>query len=227
MLAANRVRVAIAARAREAIETLAHELCAGGTEAIGVACDATDLPSIEQLRRRVRSELGPVDILLPFAGGFDSFTGIANITEQEWRSILDRNLTSTFLTVHVFVRDMMERGSGSIVTMASNGGRLLDKPLTASYAAAKAGVVQFTRHIAMELGPYGVRANVLAPATVLSERILRISDRESLATTAAMSPLGRVGTPEDCAAAALFLVSDGASWLTGITLDVAGGRVMM
>jgi 3-oxoacyl-[acyl-carrier protein] reductase len=122
---------------------------------------------------------------------------------------------------------MIERRRGAIVTMSSNGGRYLDKLLTASYAAAKAGVVQFTRHIAKELGPHGIRANTIAPATVSSERVERIMDPASRARVAEMSPLGTMGTPLDCALAALFLVSDSARWLTGVTLDVAGGRIML
>jgi 3-oxoacyl-[acyl-carrier protein] reductase len=111
--------------------------------------------------------------------------------------------------------------------MASNAGRLLDMTLTAPYAAAKGGVIQFTRHVALELGRHGIRVNSIAPATVLSERVERIMDPEKRDRVAKMSPLGRLGTPEDCALATLFLVSDSASWLTGVTLDVAGGRVML
>jgi 3-oxoacyl-[acyl-carrier protein] reductase len=122
---------------------------------------------------------------------------------------------------------MIERRAGAIVTMASNAGRLLDIPLTASYAAAKAGIVMFTRHLAKEVGGYGIRANCVAPATVMSERITRIMTAERLAEIGTMSPLGRVGVPEDVAAATLFLLSQSAAWLTGITLDVAGGRVML
>ena len=93
------------------------------------------------------------------------------------------------------------------MTMASNGARLLDKPLTASYVAAKAGIVQFTRHVAREVGPQGVRVNCVAPATTTSERIERIMDDESQARTAALSPLGRMGVPDDVAQATIFLLS--------------------
>ncbi len=175
----------------------------------------------------MHSELGPIDILLPFAGGFGAFTPIEEITEREWRQVIDLNLTSTFLTVRAIVPAMIERRSGVIVTMSSNGGRYLDKLLTASYAAAKAGVIQFTRHVAKELGPHGVRVNSIAPATVTSERVERIMDVDARRKVAEMSPLGRIGTPEDCALATLFLVSDSAAWLTGVTLDVAGGRIML
>jgi 3-oxoacyl-[acyl-carrier protein] reductase len=81
--------------------------------------------------------------------------------------------------------------------------------------------------VAKELGPHGIRVNAIAPATVTSERVERIMDDEGLRKVAEMSPLGRIGTPDDCALATLFLVSDSAGWLTGVTLDVAGGRIML
>jgi 3-oxoacyl-[acyl-carrier protein] reductase len=227
MLAANGVKVAVNARSQPPIDALVEELRAAGAEAIGVSADAGELAEVERVRDRVESELGPIDILLPFAGGFGAFTPIEETSESEWREVIDWNLTSTFLAVRAIVPGMIEREGGAIVTMASNGGRYLDKLLTASYAAAKAGVVQFTRHVAKELGPHGIRVNSIAPATVSSERVERIMDDEGLRKVAEMSPLGRIGTPEDCALATLFLVSDSAGWLTGVTLDVAGGRIML
>jgi 3-oxoacyl-[acyl-carrier protein] reductase len=86
--------------------------------------------------------------------------------------------------------------------------------------------VQFTRHVAKEVGPSGVRINCIAPATTLTERIERIMDKERVEWLASLAPLKRIGMPDDSASAALFLASDAASWVTGITLDVAGGRVM-
>lgn len=226
MLAANGVRIAANGRAPDALDSIAEELRAAGGEVIAVTGDSCDGANMERFARRAEEELGPVDILLPFAGGFESFTPIAELGEEEWRAVIDTNLTATYLAVKAFLPGMLERRSGAIVTMATNGARTLDKLLTASYVAAKAGVIQFTRHIARELGPSNIRANAIAPATVLSERVARIMDAESIERTAAMSPLGRMGTPEDCALATLFLVSDSAAWLTGITLDIAGGRVM-
>jgi 3-oxoacyl-[acyl-carrier protein] reductase len=227
MLAANGVRVAVAARSQPGIDEIVGELTDSGADAIGIAADGGDPEDIGRMIRATEEELGPIDILLPFAGGFGAFTPIEEISVEEWRTVIEDNLTSTFLAVRAVVPSMIERRSGVIVTMASNGGRYLDKLLTASYAAAKAGVVQFTRHIAMELGPHNVRANSIAPATVRSERIDRIMDDEAQAKVAEMSPLGRMGTPADCALATLFLVSDSASWLTGVTLDISGGRIML
>ena len=226
VLAANGVKVGVVARDQGGIDALVGEI--SGTEsAIGVSADCVAAGELEVARGRIEEELGPIDILLPFAGGFGSFTPIEELGEDEWNDVIEANLTSTYLTVKAVLPTMVERGQGSIVTMASNGGRLLDKPLTSSYAAAKAGVIQFTRHIAMELGPKGIRVNSVAPATVLSERVESIMDDEGLRRVAEMSPLGRIGTPEDCALAVLFLVSDSAAWLTGVTLDISGGRVML
>jgi 3-oxoacyl-[acyl-carrier protein] reductase len=226
-LAANDVKVAVNARSADAIDSLVAELRDAGGEAIGISADVGETAEVERVRDRVEAELGPIDILLPFAGGFAEFTAVEEISEREWREVIDANLTSTFLAVRAVAPSMIERRRGVIVTMSSNGGRYLDKLLTASYAAAKAGVIQFTRHVAMELGPHGIRANAIAPATVSSERIERIMDEPSRANVAAMSPLGTMGTPEDCALATLFLVSDSARWLTGVTLDIAGGRIML
>ena len=96
----------------------------------------------------------------------------------------------------------------------------------APYVAAKAGVVMLTRQVASEVGRHGVRVNCLAPHTILTEQIRRVAPQEWRQKMAAAVPLGRLGTPEDVALAAVFLASDSAAWLTGVTLDVAGGYVM-
>jgi 3-oxoacyl-[acyl-carrier protein] reductase len=227
LLAANGVRVAVVARERSAIDSVVAGIAGSGGEAIGVSADVVSLARIEEMRCTVEERLGPADILIPFAGGFGRHTPIWEITEEEWHFVIDSNLTSTFLTCKSFLPGMLERRRGAIVTMASNGGRFLDIQLTASYAAAKAGIVMFTRHVAKEVGPHGIRVNCVAPATVVSERVHRILTPGRIEEIAALSPLGRIGTPEDAALATLFLVSESASWLTGVTLDVAGGRIML
>lgn len=226
-LAANGARVVVNGRDSSAIDAVVESCRALGAEALGVSSDVRSRIELERLRVTVEDELGEVELLAPFAGGFSNFSSILEISDDEWDDVLDWNLTSTFRAVQVFLPPMLEKRRGAIVTMASNGARLLDKPLTASYVAAKAGVVQFTRHVARELGPAGVRLNCVAPATTASERIDRIMDDEAKQRTADLSPLGRLGVPQDVAQATLFLLSDAASWMTGVTLDVAGGRVML
>ncbi len=227
LLAANGAKVAVVARGARAVEELASELRRGGADAVGVTADCTSGDDIARARSRTEAELGPVELLVPFAGGFESFSPVLELAVDEWRAILEANLTSTFVTVREFLPGMTERGRGSIVTMSSISGRYLDKLTQAAYAAAKAGVVMFTRHLALEVGAFGVRANCVAPGTTMSERIGRVMTPEAIERTTALSPLGRFGQPEDTANATLFLLSDAASWLTGVTLDVTGGRIML
>jgi 3-oxoacyl-[acyl-carrier protein] reductase len=227
VLAANGVRVAVVARDRQGIDGVVSGLRGAGAEAIGISADVTELRQIDRMRSQVEAELGAPDVLVAFAGGFGRFTALHDITEEEWHDVIESNLTSTFLTCKSFLPGMIERGSGAIVTMATNGARVLDVPLTASYAAAKAGVMVFTRHLAKEVGPHGIRANCVAPATTLTERTERILTPERRVELAELAPLGRMGIPDDTALATLFLASSSAAWLTGVTLDVAGGRIML
>ena len=151
---------------------------------------------------------------------------VADVPEADWQSTIDGSLTATFLTLKSFLPGMLQRGRGAIVTMASSAARLPGLGAPAPYVAAKAGVVMLTRKVASEVGRHGVRVNCLAPHTILTEQIERAAPEQWREQMAAAVPLGRLGTPEDVALAALFLVSDSAAWLTGVTLDVAGGYVM-
>jgi 3-oxoacyl-[acyl-carrier protein] reductase len=227
MLAANGVRVAVVARERQGIDALVSRVREAGGDAIGISADCRRLAQIENARHNVEREFGPTDIVMAFAGGFGRSTPFVEITEEEWHAVVESNLTSSFLTLKSFLPGMVDRQQGSVVTMASNVGRLLDILLTASYAAAKAGVVMLTRHTARELGPHNVRINCVAPATTISERVETILSSERIEEIAGIAPLGRIGVPEDTAAAALFLASEASRYLTGVTLDISGGRVML
>jgi 3-oxoacyl-[acyl-carrier protein] reductase len=228
LLGHNGARVAVAGRDESDVEQVVSDTRdAGAAEAVGVSADLTGPEGVAQLRQQTEDALGPADVLLAFAGGFGPHTPLVDIELDEWNGIIESNLTSTFLTLKEFAPGMTERGAGSIVTMASNAARFLDVKLTAPYAAAKAGIMMLSRHAALELGPHGVRVNILAPATILSGRVKGKMDEERLAKIAAMSPLGTIGVPEDPALAALFLASDASRWMTGVTVDVAGGRIMM
>ena len=187
-LVANGVKVAVAARDSAGIYAMIGPLVAAGGTVIGMSVEATDYSSIEELRRRVETELGPTDILMAFAGGFAALTPVTDITEEEWRYVLDSNLTSTFLACKSFLPGMVARRRGSIVTIASNAARNLDVTLTASYAAAKAGIVQFSRHVAKEVGPSGVRINCIAPATTVTERVSAIMTTDRLRADGAAVP---------------------------------------
>jgi 3-oxoacyl-[acyl-carrier protein] reductase len=143
----------VVARDQAGIDKLVNTLANSGATAIGVSMEGADYASVERCREKVEAELGPTDILMIFVGGFGLMTPVTEITEEEWREVVDSNLTSTFFACKSFLPGMIERGRGSIVTMASNAARNLDVTLTASYAAAKAGIVQFTRHVARRSAP--------------------------------------------------------------------------
>jgi 3-oxoacyl-[acyl-carrier protein] reductase len=135
-------------------------------------------------------------------------------------------LLATFLTLKSFLPGMKERGRGNIITITSAAGRRADAQSPIAYSAAKAGIGLLTQDVAAQAGPFGIRANAIAPETILTtqnqERIPQAL-QESLTT---MHPLKRLGTPQDVANAAVFLASDRSSWITGVILDVAGGAVM-
>jgi 3-oxoacyl-[acyl-carrier protein] reductase len=227
LLAANGARVAVNGRDPARIRTVVDTIREGGGEAVGVAGDCTDPDAVQRLRQAVEEELGPAEVLAAFVGGGRARPGpVAGIPDEDWQSTLDSSLTATFLTLKSFLPGMIRRGRGAIVTMASSAARLPGLGAPAPYMAAKAGVIMLTRQVASEAGPHGVRANCLAPHTILTEQIRRMAPQEWRDQMAAAVPLRRLGTPEDVALAAVFLTSDSAAWLTGVTLDVAGGYVM-
>jgi 3-oxoacyl-[acyl-carrier protein] reductase len=148
------------------------------------------------------------------------------MTEEQWRKTMDSDLHSKFLTVKTFAPDMSVKGQGNIILMSSGSGRLVSQA-SAAYGAAQAATLMFMRHLAQELGPFGIRANAIAPGIVRTEKIDKFMPAEMQANVAESLPLRRLGTAEDVAQAALFLASDASSWITGHTLDVSGGKIML
>jgi 3-oxoacyl-[acyl-carrier protein] reductase len=226
-LAANGARVAVHGRDEARIGAVVDKIGSVGGKAFGVTAEVTDFAAIEHMRRRVEEKLGPVEVLAAFAASGGPLPGpTVEITEEGWRSAIDGNLTSAFLTLKSFLPGMIERGRGSIVMMASSAGRVPTEAPTA-YSAAKAGVVMLSRKVAEEVGPHGLRINCLAPDSILTERTQSYMTEEQVRQWAEAFPLGRMGAPEDVALATLFLASESSSWLTGVTLDVAGGKIML
>jgi 3-oxoacyl-[acyl-carrier protein] reductase len=225
MLAANGMKVVVNGRDEAKIGAVVDAIRSADGEAIGVAADCTDFAAVERMRKQAEEELGPIGVVAAFAGGGRARPGpVEQTTEEEWRSTVDANLTATFLTLKSFLPGMIERGGGSFVTMASSAARF-PTGAPAPYAAAKAGVIMLTRQVANEAGNHGVGVNCLAPHTVLVERTRRFMSEEQQRRIAPEIPLRRLGTPEDVALATLFLASESSSWITGVTLDVAGGKV--
>ena len=226
-LARQGVRVYVNGRDRAAIDQVVAGIFAAGGEAVGALADCSKLEALERLRDDIAADAGALDYLLAFAGGGSGRPQpVQDISEQDWRSSLDHNLNSTFFAVKCFLPGMLERGSGAILTMASAGGRIASGA-PAGYGAAKAGVIMLSRHLAHEVGPQGIRVNCISPSAVLTERTRSAISPQRQQDMRAGFPLGRLGEPEDIAAASLFLLSAASSWITGVVLDVAGGRVML
>lgn len=220
--------VAVHGRDQAAAASVATAITRNGGTAITATGDLTDYGQIELVRRRIEDSLGPVDILVANAGG--SFTPpapIEEIPEDGWRASVEGNLLATFLTLKSFLPGMKERRRGAIITIGSAAGRRADPRSPIPYAAAKAGIALLTQQAAAQAGPSGVRVNCIAPETILTEGNRARIPAGLQATLADAHPLRRLGTPRDVAAAAAFLASDHAAWITGVVLDVAGGGVLV
>jgi 3-oxoacyl-[acyl-carrier protein] reductase len=225
-LAAQGALVAIVGRDHNALSLTLKQIEEAGGRVIGVRADVTVEGDVDHLAGVVGEQLGPVDIVAAFAGGAGMPVPTAQETLTHWREVIDSELTSTFLTITAFLPGMVERSRGVIITMSSSAARQASQS-SAAYAAGKAGVIALTRHLANEVGHQGVRINCLSPAAVVNDKMRAWVSEEDRAAMGATYPLGRLGQPEDVAEAALFLASDASSWITGVTLDVAGGRVMV
>lgn len=219
-LAAQGARVGVVGRRPAAVLRLAAEL---GPAALAITADCTVPGQLAAMRAELVSELGPPDAVVCLAGGAVIEPGPAHeITLDQWNAVVSANLTATFLTIKSLLPLMLERGRGAVVTLASAAARIPTARSTAPYAAAKAGVIALTRQVARETAPRGIRINCVSPSVIVTEGNAPVGEcREQLTR---LHPLGRLGTPEDVTSGVLFLLSAASGWMTGVTLDVAGGR---
>jgi 3-oxoacyl-[acyl-carrier protein] reductase len=219
--------VAVHGRDESAIAAVQADIERLGGRAMPVIADVTAFDQIEALRKRVEDRFGPVDVLVANAGGLPSPPApVESMTESDWRAAVDANLTATFLTIKSFLPGMKARKTGSIITMSSAAARRPHANSPLAYAAAKAGIQMLTQHVAAQAGPYNIRVNCIAPETILTDRNLAVIPATVQAQLAETHPLRRLGSPDDIARTALFLVSSDSDWITGTILDVSGGAVM-
>jgi 3-oxoacyl-[acyl-carrier protein] reductase len=220
--------------ARVAVMDLALADAEGAAAAIGggavaVAGDVGDWDSFAAAHAAAVERLGPFDILVNNAGISPKRDG-ARVPAQEmdpdeWRRVVDVNLSGCFYGVRLAAPAMIARGGGAIVSLSSVAGKHYSSIVGVHYAATKAAIVGLTRHLAGELGPHGIRVNAIAPGRIESPMIHTVGAAVNAGALAA-TPLRRLGTADECADAVAYLTSDAASFVTGVTLDVAGGLSM-
>ncbi len=226
--AAEGAAVAVHGRTHDAVAAVQEQITTAGGKAISVMADLTDFVQIEAMRSVIEDDLGPVDIIVTNAGGNPIPPGpVEDITAEGWHASIDANLTTTFFTIKAFLPGMKERHRGIIITMSSAAARRPTAGSPIAYAAAKAGIDLLTKEIALQAGPTGIRINCLAPETILTERNRQQIPPAIQDQLRQAHPIQRLGTPDDIADAALFLASNRSDWISGITLDVAGGSVLV
>ena len=207
-------------RSIAAAQALAGELRAGGMDAHALCCDLADSNAVQAMCEEILSVYHGVDAMVLCAGV--SHTGLlTDMTDEEWRRVMDVNVSGSFYLIRALAPGMVYRRSGSIVTISSMWGRS-GASCEAAYSASKAAIIGLTQALAKELGPSGVRVNCIAPG-VIDTKMMDEHSEETKQLLAEETPLGRLGTGEDVAKAAAFLLGDDAAFITGQTLGVDGG----
>jgi 3-oxoacyl-[acyl-carrier protein] reductase len=223
-LAANGARVVINYRGNEvAANEAVAQIKAGGGEAFAVQADVSDVAQVEALVDAAKKAFGRIDILVNNAGTTRD-TLIMRMSEEDWDVVIDTNLKGTFNCIKAVARQMMRQKYGRIVNITSVSG-IAGNAGQANYAAAKAGLIGLTKTVAKELGSRGITCNAVAPGYVPTDLTASLPE-ELVHQAMERTPLGRMGTCEDIAAAVTFLASDHASYVTGQVLAVDGGLAL-
>lgn len=220
-LAQGGARVAVVGRDAERASAAAAELPGAGHA--GFSCDVSDETAIEQLIKAVEAQLGPIEILVNNAGVTEDNL-LVRLTSEAWDRVLDTNLKSAFLLTRSAARGMMRRRSGRIINITSVVGLTGNKG-QANYAASKAGLIGLTKAVAKELASRSVLCNAIAPGFIETDMTAALGEETRNALLEQIA-LGRLGKPEEIAAAVRFLAGPGASYITGQVLVVDGGMVM-
>ncbi|HEX7532612.1 MAG TPA: 3-oxoacyl-[acyl-carrier-protein] reductase [Methyloceanibacter sp.] len=220
-LHAQGASVAISGTNKEKLDALAAEL---GSRVFVLPCDLRDRAAVTKLGEEAEKALGQVDILVNNAGiTHDNL--FMRMKDEEWDDVIAVNLTSVFILTRYILRNMMRRRAGRIVNIASISG-VLGNPGQPNYAASKAGLVGMTKSLAREVSSRGITANCIAPGFISTPMTNALTPKQTEAIAAAI-PAQKFGKPEDVAAAVVFLASDEAGYVTGETMHINGGMVMM
>ena len=208
---------------QKSADELVNEIKALGVRAFAVCADVSDSARVRAMFDAIRTELGTVDVLVNNAG--ISHVGLlTDMTDDEWRELLDTDLSGAFYCCREALGDMIRAHSGAIVNIASMWGEV-GASCEAAYSAAKAGVIGLTKALAKEVGPSGVRVNAVSPGVIMTDMMRGFSDEE-VAALKEETPLATLGTPGDIADMVLYLASEKARFITGQVFAVNGGIVI-
>jgi 3-oxoacyl-[acyl-carrier protein] reductase len=221
LLAANGAKVIGTATSDSGAQAIGERLAPHG--GIGRNLNVTDSAAVESLIDSVAKDIGPVSILVNNAG-ITRDQLLMRMKDEDWQAILDTNLTSVYRTSKAVMRGMMKARKGRIISIASVVG-LTGNPGQSNYAAAKAGIIAFSKSLAREIGSRGITVNVVAPGFIDTDMTRALSEDQRTALLGQIA-LGRLGAPNDIAQAVLFLASPAATYITGETLHVNGGMYM-
>jgi 3-oxoacyl-[acyl-carrier protein] reductase len=226
-LAANGARVAINFHRNQAgAEAAQGQIVGTGGSAIVIQADVTRAGEVHSLVQQTVKEFGPIDILVNNAGSLVERLKILELTEERWDQVIDLNLKTAFLCSQSVAGSMMERKTGAIINVSSIAGRNGGAVGSIHYSAAKGGLITFTKGLAKELAPYGVRVNAVSPGVIDTPYHRQFSTPEMMKAYVGMIPLGRIGSPTEVAQVVAFLASDAASFLVGETIEINGGMFM-
>ena len=198
-----------------------------GGRAAFVACDVTDAGQVGAAFARIDADAGRLDVLVNSAGGFTQQLSLEDTSEEDWDHVVDLNLKSVFLCARAAVPAFKRQGSGRIINLGSMAGLSALATSSPPYAAAKAGVHSLTRVLARELGPHGVTVNAIAPGTTATERVVAVRTQQERDAIGKTTPVGRIAEVSDMVGWVLFLAAPESAYLTGQTLAVNGGRLMV
>ena len=215
--------VALCSRSAEAVAAIADTLNSEGYTAISTAADISKKGDVEALIKTVLDRFSQIDILVNNAGITRDML-LMRLKDEDWDAVLQTNLTGTMYCTRAVMRPMLRQRSGRIINISSVIG-IMGNPGQASYAAAKAGIIGFTKTIAREVGVRGITVNAIAPGFITTDMTAQMP-QQNQEQLRALIPLRRFGSPEDVADAVCFLASDAARYITGQTLHVDGGMVM-
>lgn len=208
-------------------EQIRAKISAAGGTAIALHADVRHIAEIHSLVKRTVDELGPVDILVNNAGSLIERMRILELSSERWDEVMNLNLKSAVMCSQAVAASIIERKTGAIINVVSIAGRNGGGPGAGAYSAAKGGLIAFTKSLAKELAPHGVRVNAISPGVIDTPFHHTFSTPEIIRGFISSIPMGRMGRPEECAHVIAFLASDAASYLAGETIEVNGGQLML